>query len=188
MTVRNPTPRRERWDFLATMFGCAVAVVLVAIHVLDVLRAGGVPSGAGLVAGDAAVTDGRAIDPARLAPETVGMLWSAFALEVVLVLVVIGLVAAVTRRCLRGDVFTPLTVRLVGAASWVLMAYLVVVPILSRLGGNLALRDLERTDADVPGMDLLRFTVIYLFVMTLSLAWVAFRRGTLLREDQDGLV
>ncbi len=188
MGIQNPAPRKERTDFAATVFGCAVAVVLVVIHVTGVLRAGGVPSNAAAVAGQAAVADGAAIDSARLAPETLGMLWSAFALEIILVLAVIGLIAVVAWRCVRGAVFTPLTVRLVGASSWVLVAYLLVPPILAKLGGNLALRDLERTQVNVPGMDLLRFAVVYLFTMVLSLAWVAFRRGTVMREEQEGLV
>lgn len=188
MAIQNPAPRRDRTDFVATVFGCAVAVVLVLVHVTGVLRAGGVPSEAAAVAGPAAVANGSALDMASLASVTLAVLWSAFALEIILVVAVIALIAVVAWRCVRGAVFTPLTVRLVGASAWVLVAYLLVPPILAKLGGNLALRDLARTQLDVPGMDLLRFAVVYLFTMVLSLTWVAFRRGTVLRQDQDGLI
>lgn len=188
MVLENPVPRGERLDFAATVFGCAVAVVFVIVHVVGVLGAGGVPSEAAAVAGPAAVAGGTALDMGPLAPVTLALLWSAFVLEIVLVVAVIALVAVVAWRCVKGSVFTPVTVRLVGASAWVLVAYLLVPPILAKLGGNLALRDLARTHLDVPGMDLLRFAVVYLFTMVLSLTWVAFRRGTVLRQDQEGLI
>lgn len=186
--IREVTPRRERWDVGATVFGGVVALALVAVHVVGTLAAGGVPSVVGRIAGPAAVAEGAAVSADALSPVTAGFLWGAFAAEVAALAALAVLVVVIAVRCLRGRFFDAGTVRLLWATSWVALGYLLVVSLVVTLGTNLALRDLDLAWRDLDAMDWRWFVLLYLFMMFVSLMAVAFRRAAAMSRDQEGLI
>lgn len=180
--------RKERTDVWATAFGAAVVLVFGVISVQQEIGGGGVPSVVAPLAGEHAMSGGRAIDPAALSPVTNWFLWSAFVIDVVLISAVIALVAVLSVQCLKGRFFTDGTIRLLTATSWVLLAYL-IVPFIPRVAGNgMAQSDLGLSDLDVNVTDWQHFALTYILLMLISLITVAFRRARVMREDQEGLV
>lgn len=180
--------KKERVDVSATAFGAAVALVIVVISVLQAISAGGVPSAIAPLAGEHALSGGRAIDPAVLSPATTWLLWGVFVVDVVLISTVVALVAVLSVQCLKGRFFTPGTTRLLTATSWVLLAYLVIPFIPGAAGNNMAKADLGLSDLDMDVSDWQHFVLTYVLLMLISLITVAFRRAMVMREDQEGLV
>ena len=75
------TTRKERTDIWATVAGAVIAVLFVAVRVLELVRAEGVPSTVGRIAGPNAVDEGSGVVADVLSPVTAGLLWSAVVVE-----------------------------------------------------------------------------------------------------------
>jgi hypothetical protein len=182
------TTRKERTDIWATVAGAVIAVLFVAVRVLELVRAEGVPSTVGRIAGPNAVDEGSGVVADVLSPVTAGLLWSAVVVELLALVALAGLVGAIAVRCLRGRFFDQRTVSLLWATSWVGISYLVLFSALSRLGDNMAMRDLGLEWRDLDSWNWSWFIVVYLFTMFVSLMAVAFRRAAVMSRDQEGLV
>ncbi|MBB1030966.1 hypothetical protein G6027_08700 [Dietzia sp. SLG310A2-38A2] len=184
----QPGDKKERTDVSATAFGAIVGFLIVAVSVWQRIAAGGVPSSIAPLAGENAMAGGRTIDAAALSPAATWLLWGVFALDVVLISVVIGLVAVLSVQCLKGRFFTSGTIRLLTATSWVLLVYLVAPVIPRAIGTNMARDDLGLSDLEADGTEWEHFVLTYVLLMLISLITVAFRRAKAMREDQEGLV
>ncbi|MFD4367796.1 hypothetical protein [Rhodococcus sp. NPDC058521] len=129
-----------------------------------------------------------------LSPVTTGFLRAGDLLESVGYLVVLGLLAVLVVRFIRGGIFELWSARLVNAVAIasILAVFLPVIP--RQLGGNIAAHDLGWIGADVPDAHVdtevlnADFWPIYVFCMAFSAMAVIMKIGSRMARDQAGLV
>ena len=185
--MTTPSTKLRR-DAAASVFAYAIAGIALLVHVVTT------------VAGDwfaddlvLAATDGEGRRTVTVAAAEVPD-WALITLRVADVVewlaaaAVLVTLAACVMGLIRGEVFTRATARWATWSSWAAVA-LILLPVLGRLPAtNMALQSTSRPDAwDALFVDG-AWWYLYVGMMTLSFLALVLRRGTQLREDQDGLI
>lgn len=184
----TPTTKLRR-DAAASVFVYGLAGLALAVHAVRTITH---DWPGGLASIDVSDPDGRsttALVATEPAPGwAVTTLRAAQVAEWVLGAAVLALLTLCVVRMIRGEVFARSTARTAGWASWTLLAF-IVLPSVLRLAASGELLHAAGVDE---GFDVRpvgsEFWYLYVGMMTLSFLALVLRRGSQLREDQEGLI
>ncbi len=187
--MRTFTPAtRLRRDAAASVFAYALAGVALLVHVVGTVTDDWFTDELVLRASDGGGRRTVTVPGSDVPTWVVTTLRAADVVEWVAAAAVLVTLTACVMGMVRGEVFTRATARWATWSSWAAVA-LLFLPLLGRLPAtNMALQSAPDPDAwDVRVLDGY-WWALYVGMMTLSFLALVLRRGSQLRDDQEGLI